>query len=204
MPQNFFEAIPPFPARIDGKVFMTKRLLFVIATLAGCLCRADEGMWPVNQFPKQAVLKSYGFEVSDDFLGHIQRSSVRFNSGGSGSFISPQGLLFTNHHVGRDCIQKVSSADHDYVANGFYAASTADEKKCPDLEVNILLVIEEVTAKVKEGEKPDADTAVVNQARKAAMARNAARAGFRKLPPKPWPIPWHHFSTGESAMCGIG
>jgi hypothetical protein len=150
---------------------MSKRLLLLLATMAGFLCWADEGMWLVNQFPKQAVQKRYGFEPADGFLGHIQRSSVRFNSGGSGSFVSAQGLLFTNHHVGRECIQKVSSADHDYVANGFYASSPADEKKCPDLEVNVLLTIDDVTAKVKEGEKPDADTAAVNQARKASMAR---------------------------------
>src|SRR5262249_31648044 len=133
---------------------MKKRLLLLLA--AGLMARADEGMWPVNQFPKQAIEKRYGFDPTDSFLEHIQRSSVRFNNGGSGSFISPQGMLFTNHHVGRDCIQKVSSADHDYVANGFYAASLADEKKCPDLEINVLLKIDEVTAKVKEGEKPDA------------------------------------------------
>src|SRR5713226_1857500 len=125
----FFEASLRFLERMVDKVFMTKRLPVLLAVTAGLLCRADEGMWPVNQFPKQAVQKRYGFEVTDDFLGHIQRSSVRFNNGGSGSFISPQGLLFTNHHVGRDCIQKVSSADHDYVKNGFYAASAADEKK---------------------------------------------------------------------------
>src|SRR5579859_833288 len=150
---------------------MIKRLALTAALSAGLLCLADEGMWLVNQFPTQAVKQKYGFEVTDQFLKHIQRSSVRFNNGGSGSFISPQGLLFTNHHVGRDCIQKVSTADHDYVAQGFYAASAADEKKCPDLEVNVLLEIQDVTAKVKEGEKPDADTAAVNQARKAAMAR---------------------------------
>jgi hypothetical protein len=152
-------------------MFMTRRLLLPLAALASLFCRADEGMWPVNQFPKQAVHKRYGFEATDGFLEHIQRASVRFNSGGSGSFVSPQGLLFTNHHVGRECIQKVSTADHDYVANGFYAASAADEKKCPDLEINVLLKIDEVTAKVKEGEKPDADSAAVNQARKGAMAR---------------------------------
>jgi len=150
---------------------MTKRLALLVAISAGLPCLADEGMWLVNQFPSQAVKQKYGFEVTDQFLKHIQLSSVRFNNGGSGSFISPEGLLFTNHHVGRDCIQKVSAADHDYVAQGFYAASAADEKKCPDLEVNVLLDIREVTAKVKEGEKPDADTAAVNQARKAAMAR---------------------------------
>jgi hypothetical protein len=150
---------------------MTKRLALLVAISAGLLCLADEGMWLVNQFPSQAVKQKYGFEVTNQFLKHIQLSSVRFNNGGSGSFISPEGLLFTNHHVGRDCIQKVSAADHDYVAQGFYAASAADEKKCPDLEVNVLLDIREVTAKVKEGEKPDAETAAVNQARKAAMAR---------------------------------
>src|SRR5436853_3035796 len=133
-------------------------------------------MWLTNQFPKDAVRKRYGVSVTDQFHDHARLSSVRFNNGGSGSFISPQGLLFTNHHVGRDCIQKVSSADHDYVAIGFYAASPADERKCPDLEVNVLLKIDDVTAKVKEGEKPDADTAsvdnaAVNQSRKAAMAR---------------------------------
>src|SRR5437773_1826969 len=127
-------------------MLMAKRLLLLIAALGSFPGWADEGMWLVNQFPKDAVRKHYGFEVTDSFLQHIQRSSVRFNNGGSGSFISPQGLLFTNHHVGRDCIQKVSSADHDYVANGFYAASPADERKCPDLEVNVLLKIDDVTA----------------------------------------------------------
>src|SRR5436190_19028005 len=153
------------------KMLKSKPLLFLLLVLAGFACWADEGMWPVNRFPKDAVRKRYSFQVTDPFLQHIQLTSVRFNNGGSGSFISAQGLLFTNHHVGRDCIQKVSSAEHDYVANGFYAASLADEKKCPDLEVNVLLKIEDVTAKVKEGEKPDADTAAVNQSRKASMAR---------------------------------
>lgn len=150
---------------------MTKRLTLLTLVLAGSLCRADEGMWLVNQFPKQTVRQKYGFEATDAFLSHIEHASVRFNNGGSGSFISPEGLLFTNHHVGRDCIQKVSDAEHDYVAHGFYAAAAGDEKKCPDLEVDVLLEIEEVTSRVTAGEKPDEDTAQVNQARKAAMAR---------------------------------
>ena len=103
---------------MDDKMFTTLRLVLLTAALVASLCQGDEGMWPVNQFPKEAVQKKYGFKVTDDFLAHIQRSSVRFNNGGSGSFISPQGLLFTNHHVGRDCIQKVSSSDDDYVAIG--------------------------------------------------------------------------------------
>src|SRR5258706_11971994 len=152
-------------------MLMLKRLLFLTAALAVVSAWADEGMWLANQFPKETVRKRYGVEVTDPFLAHVQRASVRFNNGGSGSFISPQGLMFTNHHVGRDCIQKVSTADHDYIANGFYAASPADEKKCPDLEVNVLLKIDDVTAKVKEGEAPGAAIAGVNEARKAAMAR---------------------------------
>src|SRR5207253_7548786 len=141
-----------------SKMLKSKHLLILLAAIAGFACLADEGMWPVNQFPKDAVKKRYGFETTDAFLHHIQLASVRFNNGGSGSFISPEGLLFTNHHVGRDCIQKVSSADHDYVAIGFYAASPADERKCPDLAANVLLKIGDSTATGKRGEQREAHT----------------------------------------------
>ncbi|MBI1788811.1 MAG: S46 family peptidase [Acidobacteria bacterium] len=142
--------------------------------LLGCfalLCGAEEGMWLVNQFPKAAIQKTYGFTVTDSFLEHIQLSSVRFNSGGSGSFVSPRGLLFTNHHVGRDCIQKLSSAQHDYIKNGFYAATEAEEKQCPDLELNLLTRIEDVTQKVKGAEKTGMTTAEIGQARRESMSR---------------------------------
>ena len=91
---------------------------------------ADDGMWLFDHFPKEQVLKTYGFTVTDDFLGHLERASVRFNNGGSGSFVSPRGLLFTNHHVGQDCIQKLSSAEHDYMAHGF---SSANDKSSPSI-----------------------------------------------------------------------
>src|SRR5258708_39183644 len=89
-------------------MFMTKRLLLLGAGLTGFLCWADEGMWPVNQFPKQAVQKRYGFEPTGGFLGHIQRSSVRFNSGGSVPPVSPERLLFAPPPPGRGGAQKVS------------------------------------------------------------------------------------------------
>src|SRR5438876_1519604 len=151
--QFFLKPFRGFARTMVCKMLKSIRLVFLLAGVIGLACLADEGMWPVNQFPKDAVRKRYNFQVTDPFLEHIQLASVRFNNGGSGSFISPQGLLFTNHHVGRDCIQKVSSAGHDYVAEGFYAESFAGEKTCPDLEINVLLKIEDVTAKVKEGEK---------------------------------------------------
>jgi Peptidase S46 len=132
---------------------------------------ADEGMWLFDHFPREQVLKTYGFKVTDDFLGHLERASVRFNNGGSGSFVSPHGLLFTNHHVGMDCIQKLSSAEHDYMANGFSAATEAGEQACPDLEVDALLSSSDVTSKVNEGIGLEMSSSDANRMRKASIAK---------------------------------
>jgi hypothetical protein len=149
-----------------------RKMRIVILSLATCLCAiSDDGLWLLNKFPKEQVEKKYGVKVTDVFLRNMQLASVRFNNGGSGSFVSPQGLLFTNHHVGMDCIQKLSDAKHDYVNNGFYAATLDQEKACPDLEVNVLLKIEDVTSKVNEGIRPDTPSAEANQTRKATMSR---------------------------------
>lgn len=140
-----------------------------ITTLSPAL--ADEGMWLVNQFPVDRVQKAYGVTIDAAFLHRIQLASARFNNGGSGSFVSPDGLLFTNHHVGRDCIQAVSTAENDYIAKGFYAPTRAEEKKCPSLEINILQSIETVTPKIRAAEKPSMSPAELAQARRAEMAR---------------------------------
>jgi len=87
--------------------------------------RADEGMWTYNNFPKHLLEQRYGFSPSDAWLEHLRLSSVRFNNGGSGAFVSPEGLVITNHHVGSDCIQELSSSAHDYMAEGFYAPARA-------------------------------------------------------------------------------
>lgn len=147
-------------------------LLLLPALLAAipCIATADEGMWLFNHFPSQTVEKKYGFQVTGEFLNHLQRSAVRFNNGGTGSFVSNRGLLFTNHHVGSDCIQKVSSASNDYMKNGFYAATAGEEKRCPDLEVNVLESIENVTARVNSGIDDKLAPAEANQKRKAAMS----------------------------------
>lgn len=137
---------------------------FFLATL-----NADEGMWLFNQFPKQKVEKKYGFQVTDQFLEHLRLSSARLGSGGSGSFVSPHGLLFTNHHVAADCIQKVGSAQHDYMTRGFYAADPSDEIKCPDLEVNVLLRIDDVTDRMKKAVTQD-DASAANRQRLAEIA----------------------------------
>ncbi|MGE5570254.1 MAG: S46 family peptidase [Rhodospirillales bacterium] len=157
--------------------------LLTVWIAAVCCMHADEGLWLFNDFPKELVAKRYGYQVTDAFLDHLRLSSVRFNNGGSGSFISPRGLLFTNHHVGSDCIQKLSSAEHDYMANGFLAETEADERQCPDLEVNVLLKMEDVTPRVKGAAAPGATAAQANEQRKAEIARIesecAAKTGNR-------------------------
>ena len=145
--------------------------LGLLFTVSSPLVWGDEGMWLFNQLPKAAIAKKYGFTVTDQFARQLQLGSVRFNNGGSGSFVSGEGLLFTNHHVGMDCIQKVSSATNDFVKNGFQAHTRAEEKRCPDLEVNILQSIEDVTAKVNSGLTDSTPASEANQLRKEAQSR---------------------------------
>src|SRR5438034_11224223 len=99
----------------------------------------DEGMWLYNNPPRKLLKDKYGFEPTDAWLEHLQKSSVRFNSGGSGSFVSPDGLVMTNHHVGADCLEKLGDEKHNYYRDGFHAKTREEEKRCLDLELNVLM-----------------------------------------------------------------
>jgi Peptidase S46 len=132
--------------------------------------RADEGMWLFTNPPREQLKEKYGFDITDEWLEHVQKSSVRFNNGGSGSFVSPDGLVMSNHHVGADCLQKLSDARHNYYRDGFHARTLADEKRCYDLELNVLMSIEDVTARVNAAVKPRFSAAEAFLARRAAMA----------------------------------
>src|SRR5438105_13654794 len=117
--------------------------------------RADEGMWPFNNVPRAEIKKKYGFEVTDEWLKKVQLASVRFNNGGSGSFVSPNGLVLTNYHIVEDIVNEVSTPQKDLAKEGFVARTRAEEIKAPSLELNLLMGIEDVTTRVNGGENTD-------------------------------------------------
>jgi hypothetical protein len=131
---------------------------------------AEEGMWTFDNPPLKQLTAKYNFHPTQAWLDHIRLSSVRLNDGGSGSFISSDGLLLTNHHVARGQLQKNSTADHDYVRDGFYAPTLDAEMKSPDLEVNVLVGMADVTARVQGAAKGIADEAKALKAREAEIA----------------------------------
>jgi len=132
--------------------------------------RADEGMWTFDNPPIKQLQEKYHFTPTQEWLDHVRLSCVRFNDGGSGSFVSARGLVLTNHHVARGQLQKNSTAERDYIKNGFYAATPEQEMKSPDLEVNVLVSTENVTERVRSA----VDKAKTDQeefkARKAVLA----------------------------------
>ena len=142
--------------------------------LAACLAsgvavQADEGFWPFNAVPRAAIEQAYGFTVTDAWLRHVQLASVRFG-GASGSFVSPDGLVLTNHHVGRGAIQQLSTPERDLVKDGFYARTRAEELKVPAMELNVLQDIEDVTARVNAAVTDGMSQAEAFAARRAAIA----------------------------------
>jgi hypothetical protein len=128
-----------------------KRKLIVLALLccstAG-LAHADEGMWTFDKFPSKKVAAQYGFSPSQAWLDHVRAASLRIAEGCSASFISPHGLVMTNYHCVVDCVQAFSSAKQNLVETGFIAQGEAEERKCPDFELDQLTEIRDVTADV--------------------------------------------------------
>ena len=143
---------------------------------SSAMLHSDEGMWLYNNPPLKVLKERYNFEPSQEWLDHLKMSSVRFNSGGSGSFISSNGLVLTNHHVGADTLQKISTKDKDYIKTGFYAKTAADEVPAKDLELNVLLSISDVTDKVNGAVKSDMSPAEQGLARRKAMTELESKA----------------------------
>lgn len=132
---------------------------------------AEEGMWTFDNLPLQRLQGRYGFTPTEAWLDHVRLASVRFEDGGSGSFVSAGGLVLTNHHVALGQLQKVSNSAMDYVKSGFYARTAAEELKCPDLELNVLVSMENVTARIQRAVKAGMSEEEGLKARKAEIAK---------------------------------
>ncbi|MBI5596782.1 MAG: S46 family peptidase [Elusimicrobia bacterium] len=147
-----------------------KPALFLLAALLAAPLRADEGMWTFDNPPEDQLFERYGFVPTASWLEHARLASLRFSDGGSGSFVSPDGLALTNHHVAVGQLQKMSSPKKDFVKDGFYAKSRSEEIPCPDLEINQLVSYEDATERVMAAIPKDVPPAAANEKRKAAIA----------------------------------
>jgi hypothetical protein len=153
--------------RYNVSLIVLQGLLLAYAARPG---RADEGMWLPNRPPLKLLKDRYQFEPPRGWFEQVQKASVRFNNGGSGSFVSPDGLVVTNHHIGADSLQKLSPKGKDYHHDGYYARTRDQELKCPDLELNVLQEIVDVTDAVQGAVKPEMKAAEAAAARRAVIA----------------------------------
>lgn len=149
--------------------------LFSLQTFAP-LAIADEGMWTFNNVPRAEIKRRYGFDVTDEWLRKVQLASVRFNNGGSGSFVSADGLVLTNYHIVEDIVGQVSTAEKDLAKEGFVARTRADEIKAPSLELNVLMSIEDVTGRVNGAVKSGTSDAEAFAARRAEISKIEAES----------------------------
>ncbi|MDI6845941.1 MAG: S46 family peptidase [Candidatus Saccharicenans sp.] len=152
--------------KLSFKLSFTLLILFLWLLLP---LAADEGLWPYNLVPKDYLAKKYNFKVTDEWLNHLRLSSIRFG-GASASFVSPDGLVLTNHHVGRGAIQNLSTAERNLIKTGFYARTRDEELKCPGVQLWVLQEIEDVTDKVLGSEKPGMSAQEVLAARQKVIS----------------------------------
>src|SRR6266850_851175 len=146
-------------------------ITLVLVAFGATATVADEGMWTFDNPPLKQLKDKYNFTPTQQWLDHIRLSSVRFNDGGSGSFVSPNGLVITNHHVALGQLQKASTAQKDYVKEGFFAKTQGEEVKAPDLELNVLISMENVTDRIRAAVKSGMTEKQALDARKAEQAK---------------------------------
>ena len=158
---------------------MPRRIVSVCLFLIAAQCfssKADKGMWLLDNFPSDRVEKLYGFRPDQKWLDRVRLSAARLAHGCSAGFVSPRGLVQTNHHCVEECLEQLSTSEKDLFTTGFYAKEEKDEPKCPDFELNQLVGIGDVTARVREaidGKEGEAFTEA-KRAVKAAIAKECS------------------------------
>src|SRR5438874_1557060 len=156
--------------RPPTKVIRSLLWLFLLIFFSCAACVADEGNWLFNAPPLAQIKAKYGFALTPEWLDHIRLAAVRFDNGGSGAFVSSDGLTITNHHLAQDCLQGLSHSSQDFFRPAFYASRPKDELRCPSLELNVVDQISDVTDKINAAVHPGMDDANAAKVRKAAMA----------------------------------
>jgi len=173
-------SMTPKSRKNTARVAMMAAALTVAATPQ---LRGDEGMWTFDNLPIKLLKERYDFTPKQDWIDHLRLASVRFNDGGSGAFVSKNGLVLTNHHVALGQLQKMSTPEKDYVKTGFFAKGLKDEIACPDLEVNVLVSMENVTEQVLGAVNPKSSDKEQNEQRKGQISRITKQSteltGFR-------------------------
>jgi hypothetical protein len=150
-----------------------KRIPVILTILSfivnGSFVVADEGMWTFDNPPLKQWKERYNFEPTKEWLNNVRLASPKL-PGGSGVFVSPNGLIATNHHIASSAITKLSTKERDLMKTGFYAKTQADELKAPDSEVAVLLSYEDVTSRVNGAAKTGTDDADKAAKRKAEIS----------------------------------
>jgi hypothetical protein len=157
-----------------------RKTLPVLAALVTGSALAAEGMWTLDNFPAAAVRERHGVVIGQDWLDRVRTATVRLEGGCTGSFVSPNGLVLTNHHCVADCLARLSSPTRDPQAAGFLAKTQAEEERCPADQVSVLIRLEDVTEEVAASIGA-ATGAAANDRRKAVLTRleQACEDGYR-------------------------